>query len=106
MVDCQPVGAASACTFVFSFRPIGLPASASYRVALRSRNPDSQWQIFAAPGNSVALPLDTSDPNTEYQIAVLAFLQDPGALPERVEILGDTGADFAFVTPLLRPEPI
>jgi hypothetical protein len=69
---------------------------------VRSRNPDGNWQVLAAPGNSVVLELNASDPNSEYQIAVLAFLQDPGAVPDTVELLGDTGADFAFVTPLLR----
>ena len=103
-VPCQPGGSAGTCTFVFTFRPVGLPSTAVYRVAVRSRTPDGEWQIFAAPGNSVTLQLNTSNPSTEYQIAVLAFLQDPGFVPATVLLLGDTGADFAFVTPPLRPE--
>ena len=104
-LPCQPDGPAATCTFLFTFRPIGLPASTVYRVALRSRNPDGNWEIMEAPGNSVALELSTSPPGVEYQIAVLAFAQDPGALPATVELLGDTGADIAFVTQLLRPQP-
>jgi hypothetical protein len=87
---------------VVTFHPIGAPADAAYRVAVRTVAPASAWTVLSVADNSAAFPLDTSGPT--YQISVLLFLSDPGSLPKHVSLLSDTGADFAFVTPALTPE--
>jgi hypothetical protein len=58
-----------------------------------------------ATDNSASIAVNPTPAGRRYQIAVLLFLRDPGFVPDRVNLLADTGADFAFVTPLLTPEP-
>ena len=72
---------------------------------MRSRNPNSAWSILPVTDNSASIAVDPTPASRRYQIAVLLFAQDPGFVPDRVDLLGDTGADFAFVTPLLTPAP-
>jgi len=100
-LPCRRVAPGAPCITVVTFHPIGAPADAAYRVAVRTIAPSSTWTIQTAVDNSAAVEVDTSGPT--YQIAVLLFLSDPGTLPKRVSLLSDTGADFAFVTPVLTP---
>jgi hypothetical protein len=92
---------ADTCTFTFEFRPIGLPSSAFYRVALRNRNPEGNWTVVAAPGNRAEISVQNTSPSDQYQFAVLVFPGDPGFVPDSVVLLSDTGADTAFVTPII-----
>lgn len=99
-LPCLP-DTASTCTLVFEFHPVGLPSSAVYRVAVRTRNPDGEWLVMDTPNNRVAIEVSTADLAQQYQFAVLVFMTDPGFVPETVSLLSDTGADLAFVTPSL-----
>ena len=81
-----------------------MPPGAAYRVAVRTRNPDGPWLIVPVADASAAIAVDPSRSGRDYQIAVLVFLQEPGFVPEQVELLADTGADLAFVTPVLSAE--
>ena len=92
---------ADTCTFIFEFRPIGLPSSAFYRVALRTRNPEGNWTVVAAPGNRAEIGVQNTSQSDQYQFAVLVFPSDPGFVPDSVVLLSDTGADTAFVTPII-----
>jgi hypothetical protein len=89
---------------VVTFHPIGAPADAAYRFAVRTVAPASVWTILPVVGNSAAVEIDPSGPT--YQFAVLLFESNPGNVPTRVSLLSDTGADFAFVTPVLIPVEI
>jgi hypothetical protein len=100
-IPCQRPAPGAPCIAVLTFHPIGAPADAGYRVAVRTVAPSSAWTILPAIDNSAAVEVDTSGPT--YQIAVLLFLSEPGTLPKRVSLLSNTGADFAFVTPVLTP---
>lgn len=91
----------STCTFLFEFRPIGLPSSSFYRVALRTRNPEGNWTVVEAPGNRAEIAVQNTSPSDQYQFAVLVFPSDPGFVPDNVVLLSDTGADAAFVTPIV-----
>jgi len=92
------------CTFIFAFEPAGFPPAAAYRVGVRTRNPDESWQILVPTDNQVAVQIDPNGP--EYQFAVLVYLEEPDFVPEQVELLSHSGADFAFVTPVLTPESL
>jgi hypothetical protein len=78
-----------------------LPSSAFYRVALRTRNPQGNWSVVEAPGNRAEIAVQNNSPSDQYQFAVLMFLSDPGFVPNSVVLLSDTGADTAFVTPIV-----
>jgi len=101
-IECQQSDAEAPCLFVFTFQPMNVPPEASYAVAVRTRDPDSPWTITQAPANSAPITVDPGGP--DYQIAVLVYLEAPGFIPAEVDLLGDSGADFAFVTPVLSPE--
>jgi hypothetical protein len=101
--DACPPASDAECVFVLTFAPRDVPPGAGYRVAVRSRNPDTHWSIFPATENSAVIELPAGV--VEYQIAVLVFLEAPSFVPGKVERLSTTGADFAFVTPVeSRPE--
>ncbi len=97
-ITCQSSGSDDGCIFLFRFQPEGFPSDAAYRVALRTRNPDGPWLVMPAVDNSA--PIEVDD-RSQFQIAVLVFLPEPPSVPESVSLLADTGADFAFVTPVL-----
>lgn len=106
--DTIPCGLAQAdgtCFFVFSFQPEGLPSAASYRVAVRTRNPEGDWLVLPVVDNSALIEVDASPSGPDYQIAVLVFTEEPPFVPETVVLLADTGADYAFVTAVLTTEP-
>lgn len=90
------------CLFEFSFAPLGFPPSATYRVAVRAIDASGSgtWDILPPPIDNgvsfnVLIPLD---PASQYQTAVLVFEQPPGGLPDSVQRLAETGADYAFVS--------
>jgi hypothetical protein len=89
------------CVFVLQFASVGFPATAVYRVAIRTRNPNGAWRVEDIVGNSATLSLQVPGPS--YQIAILVFLDDPGFVPDHVDALADTGAHYAFVTGVLTP---
>ena len=91
------------CVFLFSFQPIGFPASARYEVAYRAREPDSDWIVVPAPEHVATLALD---PGVQYQLSVLVYENGPPAAPGTVNALAVTGATYAFVTPVLTVEQV
>jgi hypothetical protein len=103
-IPCQLAEADDTCFFVFTFQPEGLPSAASYRVAVRTRNPEGDWLVLPVVDNSAVIEIDTSPSGPDYQIAVLVFTEEPPFVPETVMLLADTGADYAFVTPVLSVE--
>jgi hypothetical protein len=103
-ISCQLTSAEGPCFFVFTFQPEGLPDAAAYRVAVRTRNPEGDWLVLPVVNNSAVIEIDTSPSGPDYQIAVLVFTEEPPFVPETVVLLGDTGADYAFVTPVLMAE--
>ena len=96
-ITCQSSGSDDGCVFLFTFQPNGFPSDATYRVAVRTRNPDGPWLVMPAVDNSALIEVDD---RSQSQIAVLVFLHEPPSVPESVSLLADTGADFAFVTPV------
>jgi hypothetical protein len=98
------------CSFVFEFAPHGFPPGSTFRVAVRTVEPPTEWVILGEPTNVGTedapyyvqdLEFRTSDPNRIYQVAVLTYLAPPSAVAEAVDRLAESDADFAFVTPSL-----
>ena len=105
-IPCQQAGPLQPCVFVLTFQPHGAPAGAAYWVAVRTKNPNRNWLVSPVINNSAAIAVDPAAADTRYQIAVLLFVHEPAFVPSEVELLSETGADFAFVTPLLAAEEI
>jgi len=110
-VACAPSAGNGACGFVLPFMADGFSAATTFRVAVRTVNPDGPWRLTDtlppsgasnAPEFDVPVSVEGSSsappPSEQVQVAVLAFLQPPTSVPVQVEDLGDSGADFAFVT--------
>lgn len=106
-IDCiqEPNGA---CRFTLVFTPLGFPAAASFRVA--GREPNGLWQISTMPiptGDADTTTMEASvlvasthgGPPSFIQFAVLVFQSPHEVLPLEVQMLAETGADSAFVTP-------
>jgi len=101
ILPCQPHDDGR-CDLILSYQVSGAPDDAGYRVALRTRNPDGDWSVFPASQAEAALSVQST--SAQYQIAVLVFVPAPSFVPDDVERLGDTGANYAFVTPVVRIE--
>jgi hypothetical protein len=111
--DIVCVGGESVCSFAFFFVASGFPPDAVYRTAYRASS-EQPWTLSQPTeandsdpnqpsfGDVVQIAPPASAPSGSeptVQLAVLVFLADPGVLPSSVALLGDTGADFAFVLP-------
>jgi hypothetical protein len=109
-IDCPLAPIGDACVIDFRFTSRGFPPDAAYRVAVRE-TPDGTWTILGAPnvvheGNAVSFDnrfevgrdTPSSPPTSDLQFAVLVFLSAPENLPAAVAQLGESGADFAYVT--------
>jgi hypothetical protein len=118
VLPCAPVDAENSCVFVVPFAPDGFPAGTIFRVAVRTVEPPSPWTIGAdatpngtpsAPAFDAAVAINAaplqSNGTAQVQIAVLAFVKPPGTVPTAVANLGDSGADYAFVTTALSVQP-
>jgi hypothetical protein len=97
------------CAFVLPFAVSGFPPGATFRVAVRTVNPNGGWMISdvltpTGPATSTFdAPVDVSAPissccGSTVQAAVLAFVNPPAGVPATVDELVDTGAAAAFVT--------
>jgi hypothetical protein len=102
-VPCAAVDATT-CRFTLSFLAQGFPLGTQFRVAARSVDPTGAWSIGAPALPSAALPADgfaapASVPRqaAQVQLVVLVYLQPPDFVPDQVELLGESGADLAFV---------
>jgi hypothetical protein len=118
VIPCAPVDTGSTCLFVIPFAPEGFPLGTLFRVAVRTGNPPGLWTIGSdatpngspsAPSFDAAVAIDAaplqSTGAAEVQVAVLAFVNPPSTVPNAVANLGDSGADYAFVTTELRIQP-
>ena len=104
------------CNLRVSFIAEGFPQDAEYRVAIRlvdpvNLEPDDFWLISEppVPDASMGMPMydasgyalsgaEAAEGTVLVQVAVLIF-QDPlGPIPEETPLLGEAGADYAFVT--------
>ena len=114
-VSCAPLAAAGGCILVLPFAPDGFPAATVFRVAVRTVDPLSPWTIGSdlMPSGSPSAPVFdapvavAAPPRApeRVQLAVLAFLKPPASVPTTVDTLGDSGADYAFVTAELNLQP-
>jgi hypothetical protein len=97
------------CAFMLPFAASGFPPDTTFRVAVRTVNPNGRWMISGAltpdsPETSTFdAPVDIGAPvnvccGAGVQAAVLAFDQLPAGVPASVDELADTGAYAAFVT--------
>ena len=96
------------CAFVLPFAASGFPPAATFRVAVRTVNPNGRWTIsdvLVPSGPAVSTfeaPVDISTVSlccgTAVQAAVLAFSNPLAGVPAEVDELADTGAAEAFVT--------
>ncbi len=116
-IACAALPTAGQCVVRMMFAPLGFPTDASFRVAVRERDPDGRWRLAPEPDENgapdspsfdVGVVIDAAPVEASggaVQMAVLVFLAPPGPLPETVRTLAETGADFAFVTTPLRTAP-
>ena len=115
-VPCVQAVPDAACNFTLPFAPEGFPAGTVYRVAVRV-DASGPWTIGpelssgASPATSFDAPVSVATSTfvpaggTAVQLAVLVFLKPGGAVPTVVDVLADTGADYAFVTTELMLQP-
>jgi hypothetical protein len=110
-VACAAINGLTRCTFTLVFSAQGFHADAEFRVAVRTVNPLGSWMVNATPLLSlgpaastfrVPVSVAVATSTTEVQLAVLVFAEPPAAVPSTVKALGDSGANFAYVTPPLR----
>jgi len=118
VLACTPIDPGSICLFVVPFAPDGFPLGTVFRVAVRTVDPPSPWTIgsdatpngtpntpaFDAAVAINAAPLQ-SNGTARVQVAVLAFFKPPSTVPTAAANLGDSGADYAFVTTKLSVQP-
>jgi hypothetical protein len=97
------------CAFVLPFAVSGFPPTETFRVAVRTVDPNGRWMISdvltpSGPATpTFEAPVDLGAPvslccGTAVQAAILAFFNPPASVPATVDELVDTGADKAFVT--------
>ena len=116
-VDC--LIASDTCGFSFTFTASGFADGTEFQVASRRLAPESQWQISVPapidPATGVlkydaliAVPVeDSAEATITVQVAVLTQSTPIGAAPpSSVDALGDSSAEFAFVTPEILARPI
>ncbi len=107
-VICAAAEPSGGCELVLPFVARGFPAAATFRVAVRTINPNGPWVIgeaLTAPGAAtpsfdapVVLAAPVAGTGTMAQAAVLVFPNPSAAVPASVAELVDTGAEAAFVT--------
>jgi len=102
-------GQGGSCAFVLPFAVSGFSPAVTFRVAVRTVNPNGRWMISDVLGPSgpatptFEVPVDIGAPvslccGTAVQAAVLAFSNPLAGVPAEVYELADTGAAEAFVT--------
>lgn len=95
VANCAATSDAQSCALRLYFEPMATPSDAVYRAAVRARDPDSVWRLVEVTGNAVDIVVA---PDVDaIQVAILLYERDPGPLPSEVEVLFDSGADYAFV---------
>jgi hypothetical protein len=96
IANCEGLDLSQPCVVTVTFMTANTPASAVYRAASRARNPDSIWTLHPDTGYQafIVVPAEVA----QLQVAILVFNEEPGPLPDEVELLADSGADQAFVT--------
>jgi hypothetical protein len=109
--DCAVFAFAGPC-LVVQLQPNGFPPAAVFHLASRPADSDGPWTLTATALDSeipqgsapltaaVPLPADIGmdgGGTSSLQIVVLAFLDQPSAVPATVDRLADSGADQAFV---------
>jgi hypothetical protein len=77
------------------------PPDAGYRLALRS--PEGVWSLVPATDRGADFTVRAK--SARYQFAVLVFVPAADFVPDTVDRLADSGAQFAFVTPVLQVRP-
>ena len=118
VIPCVTVDTENSCLFVVPFAPDGFPVGTVFRVAVRTLDPPSPWTIGSdatpngtpnAPAFDAAVAINAaplpSNGTALVQVAVLAFVKPPSTVPTTVANLGDSGADYAFVTTELSVQP-
>ncbi len=105
------------CAFVLPFTARGFPATAAFRVAVRTVDPPGAWMIGPAFVANGAEPTSIDAPTTisgvasapagpiAAQAAVLVFGSATPDVPASVSELVDSGAEAAFVTPQFTLQP-
>lgn len=119
---CSAAEPGPGCAVAVPFTPQGFDTISVFRVAIRTLDPETfaapaAWRIGeeAAPTGGVdaasfeavvfALPGDVAvDDAVLVQLAVLVFPGPPEFVPATVELLSESGAEYAFVTSPLRLE--
>ena len=107
-VDCMVVD--GSCEFSFAFTAVGFPPGTSFLVAARPASPENQWEISVpVPAADeagdpsfdvlIAVPTAGAGETILVQVSVLAQSGPIDSVPASVDSLGETTAEFAFVTP-------
>jgi hypothetical protein len=113
-VDCMVVD--GSCEFSFAFTAVGFPPVTSFLVAARPAAPENQWEISVpVPADQegdrsfnalIAVPATGAEETILVQVAVLAQSGPFDSVPASVDSLGETSAEFAFVTPEIELRPV
>jgi hypothetical protein len=104
------------CEFSFRFTVQGFPPNTAFLAASRRLSPESIWEItvpvlVASAGDSmtfdasIRVPAGPPGEAIPVQVAVLAQSTPADSAPSSVDFLGESSAEFAFVTPVLQVVP-
>src|SRR5215475_6692394 len=111
-IQCVQLAPGAACMASLTFIPRAFPSGTAFRILVRTVGPDGPWMVGADPvplgsdpesGFDAPLRLTApgGGPPARVQIAVLAFDGTPPSVLTQFQLLAQTNAAFAFVTPML-----
>lgn len=116
-ITCTRTRPGDPCRLTFTFQALGFDGLPAFRVAAQLRPPASGWDVAPPPRRDVvsdppryesmlnlAVPADARQQQVRFAVLVLASPET--TVPDRLAVLADSGAEFAFVTADLALEVI
>lgn len=116
-ITCTRARPGDPCHLTFTFQALGFDGLPAFRAAAQLRPPGSGWDVAGPPRRdfvsdppryesmlSLAVPADARQQQVRFAVLVLASPET--TVPDRLAVLADSGAQFAFVTPDLGLEVI
>ncbi|MDX2167505.1 MAG: hypothetical protein SF182_10595 [Deltaproteobacteria bacterium] len=115
-ITCTRARPGDPCRLTFTFQALGFGGQA-FRVAAQLRPPGTAWEVAPPPRrdfvsdppryeSTLNLPVPVDARQQQVRFAVLVFASPQTPVPDRLMVLSESAAEFAFVTPDLALEVI